>query len=333
MFHHVHYYLWSLGMLNKEIWTAWHVSQRSRNLASELELQVFEKVIENNLLSRHLFSSIWTIYTFLKVRPEKIYIQYSFLLLVIAAGYKKLAPYPVSIICDCHTKALRRKVSGSIGKLFWFLKKKSFQSVNISIVSNIEMKHDIEKLTMRYCVLPDKIPRVSANASRDINETHCVFVCSYAADEPLNDVIAAAERLDGSVKMFCTGKIPANMKHLKANPHKNIIFTDFLSQVEYYNLISNADCVLALTTEEGCLQCAGYEALSAEVPMILSDTTALKAYFEDAAIYVKHSAQDLEIGVRKAIKSRSDLLYRMSRVREAREYEYASALNILVSAI
>jgi len=320
-------------MLNKEIWITWNNSQRSRNLANELKLPIFEKTIGNNTLSRHLFSSIWAIFTFIKVRPEKIYMQYSFLLLLVAAVYKKLVPYPIDIVCDCHTKALRRDVSGSMGLLFWFLKKKSFKFVNVSIVSNAEMKSDIEKLTMNYCVLPDKIPEINVNTSRSISETYCVFVCSYAIDEPLNDVIAAAERLDGLVKVFCTGKIPDNMTHLKNNPHKNIIFTDFLSQEEYYNLISNADCILALTTEEGCLQCAGYEALSAEVPMILSDTTALKAYFEDAAIYVKHSERDIEKGVRQAVNKKSDLLNEMTRLKKTKECEYALAFNALVSSI
>ena len=44
----IHYNSWLLRMLNKEIWIAWHVSQRSRNLAKELELPIFEKVIESN---------------------------------------------------------------------------------------------------------------------------------------------------------------------------------------------------------------------------------------------------------------------------------------------
>lgn len=320
-------------MLNKEIWIAWHVSQRSRNLAKELGLPIFEKVIENNPLSRHLFSSLWTIYILLKERPDKVYLQYSFLLLVVVAAYKKLVPYPVHIICDCHTKALRRSVNGRIAKAFWWIKKKSFQSVSISIVSNIEMEPDIKKLTNRYCTLPDKIPDVSTNAPGNINETYCVFVCSYAVDEPLDDVIAAAKKLDGSINIYCTGKIPGDLTHLRGNPYRNIFFTDYLTQEEYNNLIFNADCILALTSEEGCLQCAGYEALSAEVPMVLSNTTALKTYFEDAAIYVNHSAEDIKNGVEQAVKNRVVLLLKMSRIKEAREHEYASALNNLINSI
>ena len=319
--------------MSKEIWIAWHVSQRSRNLAKELGLPIFEKVIENNHLSRHLFSSLWTIYILLKERPDKVYLQYSFFLLVFVTGYKKLAPYPVHIICDCHTKALRRSVSGRIGQLFWCMKKKSFQSVSIGIVSNIEMGPDIKKITNSYCVLPDKIPDVKSNTSRNINETYCVFVCSYAVDEPLHDVIAAAKKLHGSIRIYCTGKIPGDLKHLKANPYENIFFTDYLSQEEYYSLISNADCILALTSEEGCLQCAGYEALSVEVPMVLSNTTALKTYFEDAAIYVNHSEQDIENGVGVAVNNRADLLHKMSQIKKIREHEYTSALNNLIASI
>ncbi len=321
------------SMFSKEIWIAWHVSQRSRNLARELGLPIFEKMIENNTFNRHFLSSLWTIYTLVKERPNKVYLQYSFLLLVVVSGYKKLSLYPVHIICDCHTKALRRSVNGRIGKLFWWMKKKSFESVNFCIVSNIEMEPDIKKLTDSYCVLQDKIPDVKPRASRKISETHCVFVCSYAVDEPLDDVIAAANNLDASIKIYCTGKIPDDLKHLKDNPYKNIIFTDYLSQEEYYNLIFNTDCILALTSEEGCLQCAGYEALSAEVPMVLSSTTALKTYFEDAAIYVNHNAQDLESGIRQAVNNRTKLLRKMSQIKKIRELEYASELNTFVNSI
>ena len=316
-------------MQSKEIWISWHVSQRSSNLAEDLGLPILVKVIENNPLSRHLFSSIWTIYILLKLRPEKIYLQYSFLLLLVLAGYKNLAPYTVSIICDCHTKALRRSIKGGIGKIFWWIKKKSFQSVSMGIVSNVEMVPDITKLTMSYCVLPDKIPDVKANTSTKANATYCVFVCSYAVDEPLDDVIATASRLNGSIRIYCTGKIPRKLTYLKANPHDNITFTDYLSQNEYNDLVTNADCILALTSEEGCLQCAGYEALSAEVPMVLSDTTALRAYFEGAAIYVNHDAHDLENGIRQAVNNRVELLYEILRVKKVREHEYTTALKTL----
>lgn len=324
---------WSFIMHSKEIWMSWQVSQRSRNLAEDLGVPIFEKVIENNPVSRHLFSSIWTTYTLLKVRPEKIYLQYSFLLLLVLAGYKVLAPYTVRIICDCHTKALRRSVNGAIGKVFWWLKRKSFQSVDMSIVSNIEMVPDISKLTMRYCVLPDKIPVIKSKTSSNIKGTYCVFVCSYAVDEPLDDVILAAGRLDGSIRIYCTGKIPSELAHLKTNPYGNITFTDYLNQDEYNALVVNADCILALTSEDGCLQCAGYEALSAEVPMVLSDTTALRAYFENAAVYVTHDAHDLEKGIRQAVTNSTELIGEMLQVKKAREQEYVSALKILNKSI
>jgi len=320
-------------MKHKGIWISWHVSQRSRNLSKELGLPIFEKMLEKNPVSRHGLSSLWTIYILLKERPDIVYMQYSYLLLVVVAVYKTMTNSPVRVICDCHTKALRRSINGRIGNIFWWIKKKSFRSADVGIVSNIEMVPDIKKLTNCYCVLPDKIPDVKVGVPENIHESYCVFVSSYAVDEPLDEVISAAEMLDGVVKIYCTGKIPSDLKYLRNNPHKNIIFTDYLTQEKYYNLMSNADCVLALTSEEGCLQCAGYEALSAEVPMVLSNTTALRTYFEDAATYVDHDAQDIQRGVKRAVRNREELLTRMSRIKKIREHEYASALKNLISSI
>ena len=316
-------------MIEKGLWITWHIAQRSRSLSKDLGVPIFEKVIENNPVGRHFLSSLWTIYVLLKERPTNIYLQYSFLLLLVLVGYKRLAPYPVHIICDCHTKALRRRLGGYFGKIFWWFKERSFHYTDICIVSNIEMEPDIKILTNRYCMLPDKIPEILPSQATKPEDAYCVFVGSYAVDEPLDEVIAAAKRLDGLVKIYCTGKIPENLSSLKSQPHKNTHFTDYLSTEEYYNLLANADCVLALTSEDGCLQCAGYEALSTEVPLVLSDTSALKAYFEGAAIYVKHNAQDIESGVRHAINARSKLISSIRSIKELRNQEYQTALNEL----
>lgn len=314
------------------IWITWQNSQRSHQMSMDLKLPIFAKEIDKNLFARHFFSCIWTIYVLLKIRPVKIYLQYSFLLLVVLAIYKKIRFNTVKIICDCHTKALRRSVSGFYGKIFWWIKRESFQSVDIAVVSNSEMIPDIKILNSNFVILPDKIPNVVTSRRSNVNEKYCVFVCTYAVDEPLDDVIAAANSLDGTIKIFCTGKIPKKLRYLKDNPYENIVFTDYLRQEDYYHLISSADCILALTSENGCLQCAGYEALSTEVPVVLSNTTALKAYFEDAAIYVNHEVSSIVGGVIKAIDEKLVLIDNMKQLKLLREQEYDIALTALINA-
>jgi glycosyltransferase involved in cell wall biosynthesis len=316
-----------------EIWITWNNSQRSRNIAKDLGLPIFEKVFERNPLSRHILSSLWTIYLLTKLKPRKVYLQYSFLLLVIVAIYKRLSFNPVCIICDCHTKALRRGLDGTLSTLFWWIKSKSFQAVALPIITNTEMLPDILRLSDRFFILPDKIPEIKIDQEPQQHETYCVFVCSYAIDEPLREVIEAAQLLEGTIKVYCTGRIPAEQANLVDQPYKNIHFTGFLNTIAYNKLISHADCILALTSEEGCLQCAGYEALSVGTPLVVSDTTALKAYFHDSAIYVKHQAQDISNGVRLALRNSSSMQLNTQQLKSLRTQEYRLAMQKLISTV
>jgi glycosyltransferase involved in cell wall biosynthesis len=316
-----------------EIWITWNDSQRSRNIAKDLGLPIFEKVFDRNPLSRHILSSLWTIYLLIKLKPRKVYLQYSFLLLVIVAIYKRLSFNPVCIICDCHTKALRRSIKGTLSSLFWWIKSKSFQSVALPIITNTEMLPDILRLSDRFFILPDKIPEIKINQESQQQETYCVFVCSYAIDEPLREVIEAAQLLQGTIKVYCTGRIPTKLNHLVNQPHKNIHFTGFLSTTAYNKLISFADCILALTSEEGCLQCAGYEALSVGAPLVVSDTTALKTYFHDSAIYVKHQARDISNGVCLALSNSPSMRLNTQQLKFLRTQEYRLAMQKLISTV
>ena len=66
--------------------------------------------------------------------------------------------------------------------------------------------------------------------------------------------------------------------------------------------MNSVDATIDLTTRENCLVCGAYESLAAGKPMILSKTRALMNYFSQAAVYVEHTAEDLERGIHEALK-------------------------------
>ena len=313
----------------KKNWITWHHSQRSRNLANDLKLPILEYVNNSTLFSRHFFSSIWTCYILIRHRPLTIYIQYSFLLLLIIAIYKLCNVRKVQVICDCHTKALRKKLENPLANLFWGLKKLSFSLADLSIISNKGLIADVEKLTDKYFILPDKIPKINLAQEFTPSDAFCVFVCSYAVDEPLTEIIKAAEELHDEIQIFCTGSIPNSLSELKSQTFNNIYFTDYLEDNDYINLLSNAQCIIALTTENNCLQCAGYEALSLEIPVVLSKTQALKNYFKDSAIFVENEANSIVLGIKKSIQHREVLIQRIKRMKKIRTIEYEEKMNKL----
>lgn len=316
---------------NKVIWLTWHYAARSRNMAKVLDIPIFEYFNNKNALLRHSLSSLWTIGVLFKQRPKVVFIQLSFMLLNIVALYKILNFGKTIIIADCHTKALRRKAKGPFNFIFWPIKKVTFNLVNISIVSNIGMEKDIKELHNNYLMIPDKIPEIELQ-SNSHDEKYFVYISSFAVDEPFDEIFQVAKLLPDGIKLYWTGKIPKNITIPKDKPN-NLIFTDYISFDEYYNLIANASSVLALTTEDDCLQSGAYEALAVETPMVISDSNALKTYFENSALYTGHTPREITDNLLSVLGNQSQLIRDSKIIKEKRNKEYSEIIGKLISKI
>src|SRR5688572_29478182 len=92
------------------IWLSWHTSSRSRMLAEALGLPFVAWQVEAPALLRHPLSAGWTLLQLTSRRPRTVFIQHSFLLTLLLGVYRKVVPWPVDLVADCHTKALRRRI-------------------------------------------------------------------------------------------------------------------------------------------------------------------------------------------------------------------------------
>jgi len=59
----------------------------------------------------------------------------------------------------------------------------------------------------------------------------------------------------------------------------NLTLTAFIDDNAYVTLLYSCDLIVDLTTREDCLVCGAYESVSAEKPLLLSDTTALRVFW------------------------------------------------------
>lgn len=314
------------------MWLTWHYQARSRNLAKALNLPIYEYFVNDNLIQRHILSSLWTIKVLFTKRPDKIIIQCSFLLLLIVSFYKLLRRNKVVLIVDCHTKALRRKAPGMLNYVFWPLKKFSFKFADLSIISNSDLIKDIKELHNEFLILPDKIPAETVNSDFRYSSKYCVYISSFAIDEPFEEILQVSKLLENSVKIFWTGKYPDKVKNLKSL-YTNIEFTGYVPFDDYYNLLGNADCILALTTEEECLQSGAYEALGLEIPMVVSDTKTLRNFFKDTAVYTKHSPDKIAESILKAINNSTSLKNKMKNLKTEKNIEFDNRLRKIFTLI
>jgi len=310
--------------MNKDkntIWISWHKIPRSQNIAKYLNIPIYEYFENSNIIKRHLFSSIWTIKFLFRNKPDIIFLHYSYLLLYWVVLYKKFVNKKLVIIADCHNKALRRKLNGFSAGLYEEIKKYSFKNTDITIITNEGMIKDILNYHNKYFILPDKIPEFTVELDHKKEKKYCVYISSFSVDEPVEEIIETAKILGDSVTIYWTGKKSHNIIKEKNIP-SNIIFTGYLEYNDYYKLISNADCLLLLTTEDDCLQCGAYEGLNAGVPMVISDNKASREYFEDSAIYTGITPQEISDAILTAIEKGEIIKNNSKLVKEKREKDF-----------
>ena len=154
-----------------------------------------------------------------------------------------------------------------------------------------------------------------------------VFPASWYGDEPHDDVVAAARALP-DVSFAVTGRAPAGL-----DVPPNVRLTGFLPREEYERLVGGAAVVLALTTRESTMQRAAYEAVSAQRPVVASDTAALRSYLGDAAVYAARGGAALAGAVREALDRAADLERAAAVVRERHARDFAAGLTSLAAAV
>jgi glycosyltransferase involved in cell wall biosynthesis len=112
-----------------------------------------------------------------------------------------------------------------------------------------------------------------------------VFPGSFAADEPVAELLAAA-RLAPEMTFIVTGR----SQNAKINGHDlstlppNVVLPGFVPVEAFDDLLREADVVLALTREEGVQLSVCNEALGFSRAMVASNTVLLRSLFGEAAV-------------------------------------------------
>jgi len=190
---------------------------------------------------------------------------------------------------------------------------------DLTIVTNEGLQKHVIANKGRPFILPDKIPDIlSSTTLRQLKgRANLLFICSYAADEPYEAVIQAAEDLPDDIRIYVTGNYK-KASRLPAILPPNVELTGFVPVEEFEALLNSADATIDLTTRENCLVCGAYESVAAEKPMILSDTKALRDYFNIGAIYTTHTAVAIQNAIVEAIDRKEELTAQIKRLKKDR---------------
>jgi glycosyltransferase involved in cell wall biosynthesis len=125
-----------------------------------------------------------------------------------------------------------------------------------------------------------------------------------------------------------TGDLRRCPTRLRERAWPNVRFTGFLSGQDYKSAVLEADVVLALTTEPSSVVRAGYEAVYAKRPLVVSDWPASREVFP-YAIHVENRAASIAAGLERAVREHSRLLAVAPRALELQRARWQEQLASL----
>ena len=262
-----------------------------------------------------------------------IFCALSALVYLYLTGRKK----STTMLVDAHT--------GSFDKPWVYFKpfnKLIMKRSDVVIVSNIALQREIlHDYGLNSTVLEDTIPpdfdntyqqniaikmkTQGENDDDDDGEDDKLFrvavISSFAYDEPLGEVLNSASALL-NVKFYITGDTTKADKQLLKKKLSNVIFTGFLDRNDYVSLLQHVDVIIVLTKRDRTMLSGAYEALAVEKPLITSNWTTLKEYFNKGTIYVDNSAEEITKAVQIVQKKKEQLMKEIHQLKLEKTKEW-----------
>lgn len=316
----------------KRIWITWERQRRSVELARHFGCELHE-IIEVGA-QRYTKSIVRTIRLLAGQRRAVVFVQNPSMILAALATLWGLLSRS-RIVVDRHsTFMLNRKYPLSLGLIvFKLMHRFTLRFATLTLVTNDHLAALVRKSGGRALVLPDKLPTASAIRAR--TETSIspkptfLFVCSFAEDEPLREVIDAV-RLCGepAPRLLISGNTRRADPQLLQQASEDIVFTGFLPDDQYYSTLSAVDGVIVLTTAEYTMLCGCYEAVAAQQPLITSDKKVLRDYFE-GAYFVQNSPESISEAMMAIVRDRSTFVDRTIRMQHRIEHSWGDAARTL----
>jgi glycosyltransferase involved in cell wall biosynthesis len=274
----------------------WSSHRRTSGLAAGLGIELLEVISARRGVARHLELIARTL-RLLCTRSFRVIIAQnpSMILATLLVCIRPARRY--RLVVDAHNEAITpfvHDVAVVRALSRWLL-----QRACLTIVTNAELAERVRQARGRPFVLPDPLPAVPPDLPADASSPpYVVVVCTFAPDEPLGEIFAAAGALP-EVQFKVTGNARRCAPALLASKPANVELTGFLDEPSYWALLAGSEAILDLTSMPDCLVCGAYEALALGVPIILTDNPAGRRLFGQVAVFTDTTPA----GIAAAIKA------------------------------
>ena len=305
--------------MTERVWVTWEVQRRNRSMSRKTGAKLFEVTSKRPRLLRYPYQILNTLKILHRERPNVLFIQNPSIVLSMVALLTRRYFRIRALVMDAHNAGIF-PVEGR-NRLLNALARQIFRKMDFTLVTNTVLAKYVSDNGGNPLVVPDPLPEFkmegcSGHSAHAISgrPLKAVFICTWSADEPWEEVIEAATGFQGLINIYITGKYKTVVA--KKNLPKNIILTGFLQEETYIDLLQSADFIIVLTKRENCLNCGAYEAVSLCKPLVLSDTPALRGYFSAGAVHTKNNARSLAVALREMADTLQEYSTQVVRLRQ-----------------
>lgn len=280
-----------VNVTRKICWITWEDHRRSIGLARELGADYYNVKSNRTSFFRYLLKALKTVSLIYQYRKGLVVVQNPSRVLAALAGFMKLI-FRFPLVVDRHSN-FRLGKGLSMNPAIWFVilcSEFSLKVADLTVVTNDFLKNLVEKKKGRALVLHDKIPDIEPPQKKlDLpTGTNVLFVCTYAPDEPYNEVISAARHLPDDCHIHITGNYcKTGLSPASPGIPPNVHLLGFVSSEDYEAYLFSCDVVMVLTTSEWVIVCGGYEAAAAQKPLITSNTDTLVEFYQGHAYHTE----------------------------------------------
>lgn len=242
------------------------------------------------------------LYDMFRLRPRLVFMQ--------------LAPTPVlyvtviycaltgaKYVADCHNTMIHDSHWLRWPLAAWLIRRSKLVIVhNADVQTMAEQDENIPSIVLR-----DPMPNIEVDPAiqevagiRIQEEEYMICPCSFDVDEPLDELFDAV-RENPDIRMAATWYYERLPQEVRERAPDNMIFTGFLPEEEFNALYANATAAVVLTTREGTQPSGATEAISMNVPLIVSDIKTTRRLYDGYAIFVDNKPTQIGMGMRTAL--------------------------------
>jgi len=219
-----------------KIWITWESQRRSSVLSRQFGAKFF--LLECNSKYRAIRYTLLTLKTLNILNKEKathVFCQNPSIVLALFLGLMKFI-FGYVLIVDRHSNFIIDSNNKLITKTHDLISDMTLKLADFTMVTNEPLRSFVNSKGGNALVLQDKLPDLELGRKGVLEGKYNItFITSCSFDEPLEEVVAAFEKMDSSIHLYITGNHNNSRfcREFIKNKPSNIHFTGFLKEDDY----------------------------------------------------------------------------------------------------